>query len=69
MQNGLHRTTTIQKEPCQTCLILDISNSVDLSKLHALESDYFKQSDHFIQLLKYKGCALAMWDATEQGQN
>lgn len=51
MQNGLHRTTTIQKEPCQTCLILGIFYSVILSKLHALESDYFKELDDFIQLL------------------
>lgn len=60
------QATTWEKEPWQTFLILHSDLRRITSKVHLLESYYSIVSEFDIELLEYKGCALAIADATQQ---
>lgn len=66
MQMHAKMATTGQKEPAQTLFILDTLFTQNTAKLGLNDSDYFQVLDFAIQLLEYKGCALAISVATEE---
>lgn len=66
MQDAPAAGDNVEKGPGQTCLILGIEKRLDLSKLHLLGSVYSTESENAVHCLDYKGCELAILDATEQ---
>lgn len=56
----------MEKEPRPAYVILDVKHESQSSKLHALDSVYSAESENGIEWLEYKGCGLAILDATEQ---
>lgn len=66
MQNAPAAGDNVGKEPRAACVILGIERESILTKLHVLDSVYFIESENGIECLEYKGCGLAILDATEQ---
>lgn len=60
------RATTGQKEPAPTWLILGTFLTPTRTKLRQMNSCQFRVFESAIEMLEYKGCALAIGVATEE---